>query len=188
MPHVNYLGDKYPDGPVAHKSHCCGAMEIDCLGKAASPLAALIALGESLFKGSNGSLYLTSPDRAARIVMFTGTVGTKNYLGSHDGKNTSDYGQAFADFIVANNFGEVVSTKSVHNWTANSIKMWAWTPNHDTLWPFLTDHGLCIGKARYERDRNPPQESVVLEEPVPITVTMEPSFDVENDHGDEDEE
>lgn len=140
MPHTPYLLVK-PDAPILHKTHCCGIFEIDYLSKAPTPLDVFKTIVYDLFKGAAGIGTPATDNYAARIVIFSGTVGDM-YFTSHDGGRKDNYGQAFADFLTANDLGSVVVTPVVNNWTKNNIQMWAWTPNHKKLWKFLETNNI----------------------------------------------
>lgn len=138
MPFKRY--DVVPTAPVLHKTHCCGIMEIDYLGKAKAPIEALKAIAPSMWLGASVDPY-DNGRHAPRFITFSG-VTNKVFGGAHDGPRKDNYGQALADYIVNNNLGVVTASPEAENWTRNTIKLWVWTPDYKAVWPYFDANGI----------------------------------------------
>lgn len=143
MPHTKYPGDRYPGHTVVHDTHCCAIAELDCLGKSESPLDALRTTAYELCGKLGGTF------AAPRIVIFSGTVNTekqpKVWVHGHDNRSYKNYAQDFADYIVANKLGTVISTEPVLNWTRNYVKAFMWTVDLKALVAHVQANGIDIG-------------------------------------------
>ena len=74
--------------------------------------------------------------RLRPFVLFTGVTGYHK-----NPPNTYQYGDNFANFIRANNLGELIETPEGRNWTNNMVKVWVWKPDYPNLMQWLVYEG-----------------------------------------------
>jgi hypothetical protein len=105
---------------------CCGVYELKDISTLADAEAVMKEAIPQMHRRSSGW-----QERPAYIT-FTGVVD--RVQGDHASYRTDNYAQALADYIKANDLGEVVeSIPSKPNWTRNVLKMYVWMPNFEKL-------------------------------------------------------
>jgi hypothetical protein len=71
---------------------------------------------------------------ARKKPFITYSTVVDRFTADHASRREDDYGASLADYIEANDLGEVFRDCPVRrNWTGNSIKIWIWMPNYQVM-------------------------------------------------------
>ena len=134
------------------KTQCCGIFELSNI----SALPTAKAVVENASKSIAGWLG-EDFSRKPAFLMFSGVVGDRKkiYEDCFHANRSDNYGQALADYIVANGLGTVSEVPPAQNYNGNMLKVWLWAPEWDAI------------KAIYEATKGPS----LSVDPSPITFT-----------------
>ena len=165
---------------------CCGIAEIHMLSRAGTPLAALQLLEAELRHGITWPPGKTRQNIYFPFLFFTGVVKDP------DNSFHRNYGQEFADFITANDLGNVVTHPGKVNWTRNVIQMWLWEPKYDNVFALLDKERVApvaVTTEQYPTIQfvGTPVNNFTVSEPEEDDDADEPDFDSDDDDSDSDD-
>jgi hypothetical protein len=102
----------------------CGALEICNISAVNDPETVVVQSRIKILRTITGS--------RKPFLLFTGVTQRSGNLHSLHPDVSSNYGQALADFIVAQGLGEVVATPERANVpSGNMTRIWTWMPDYD---------------------------------------------------------
>ena len=127
-----------------YDTHCCGIKEIDNLGTCDNPELAMSDVCRVMPKRSGTQ---TLAPRYS-LLTFSGVVTRR--ASDHSSNRPDNYGQAFADYITANNLGEVTAGPVTTNRrSGNDICMWIWRFDLDRLQQWWNAHAPAPAAGTY---------------------------------------
>ena len=117
-------------------TNCCGILELIDISTEQTPEGVLKAVMKEIRECTTRS---DGTRKVRPFIYFSGVVDrvcNDHVLNPCKG----NYGQALADYIIAQGLGQIVATPEAQNWTENMLKMWVWLPDYTTLAEWHTAH------------------------------------------------
>ena len=112
------------------RTQCCGVWELADISALPNSKAVVAQILSSINEMSYGW-----QESLPAFLTFSGVVGDRlKIYSSHYHANRGDnYGQALADYIAANDLGEVTASSLGTNYNGNTLRIWVWAPRWDAL-------------------------------------------------------
>ena len=110
-------------------TRCCGLFELSNISALPDAETVVKQVATNMAGPTNG--YRSNP----AFLMFTGVVGKRQrvYETYSHADRDDDYGQALADYITANDLGNVDASTLSQNYNGNMLRVWLWAPNWEAL-------------------------------------------------------